>query len=384
MSITLAEVMNNEVVALRMSRGKLLGALAKVQSVVERRNTIPILGNIKLAMTGSTVTFSATDMDLEVCEKADCTVEYPGSLTLPALMLYDIVRKLPEAEVNITSQESGGRAMITSGSAKFTLPTLPAQDFPSISDGDFVNSFTLTVAQTARLFAKTAFAMSTEETRYYLNGIYLHVYGDEGAQVLRAVSTDGHRLAKVEVAMPVGAGGMPGVIIPRKAVVELRKLLEQSSGDVNISLAANKIKFSMGNTVLVTKIIDGSYPDYERVIPSANDKIMEVSPKALSAAVDRVSTIAADKVRAVKFMMDKGALNLISSSPEMGTATETLDVTYGAEAMEIGFNARYVMEVLAQIDGETAQMVLADGAAPALVRDVADVSCSYVLMPMKI
>jgi DNA polymerase-3 subunit beta len=235
-----------------------------------------------------------------------------------------------------------------------------------------------------RLIDRTRFAISTEETRYYLNGIYVHAAKSNEVPMLRAVATDGHRLARMEIPLPEGAAGMPGVIVPRKTVIELRKLLDEMDQDVSVALSDTKIRFSFGTTVLTSKLIDGTFPDYDRVIPTGNDRILEVECKPFAEAVDRVSTISNEKSRAVKLAIDRGSLTLSATSPENGTATEELEVSYAAQPLEIGFNARYLLDIAEQIEGEGARFAMSDAASPTIVRDTADASALYVLMPMRV
>lgn len=368
---------------LAIDRAVLLKALGHIQSVVEKRGTIPILSNVKLSAEGGKLNLTATDMDIAVVEHVEAKVATAGATTVPAHTFYEIIRKLPDgSEVEINAEERG-KVTISAGQSRFNLSTLPVEDFPVMAEGDFSHTFTLTAAESAALIDKTRFAISTEETRYYLNGIYLHVAGDKD-KVLRAVATDGHRLARIEVAIPAGADGMPGVIIPRKTIAEFKKLLEGEVGEVQMSVSDSKIRFVCGGAVLVSKLIDGTFPDYDRVIPSANDKILEIDSKAFSQAVDRVSVIASDKSRGVKLKVEKGKLTLSANSAEHGAASETLEVKYGADPMEIGFNSRYLLDMMGQIEGETAQFVLADSQSPALVRDSADIGALYVVMPMRV
>lgn len=366
-----------------IDRSVILKALGHIQSVVEKRGTIPILSNVKLSGEGSTLNLTATDMDIAIVESVAAQVELAGATTVPAHTFYEIIRKLPDGALVEIESNDAGKVSINAGQSSFTLSSLPVADFPVMAEGDFSHNFTLAKAELLALVDKTRFAISTEETRYYLNGIYLHVAGDTD-KVLRTVATDGHRLARIEVALPAGAAGIPGVIIPRKTIAELKKLLENEVSEVQISVSESKIRFVCGNAVLVSKLIDGTFPDYDRVIPSANDKILEVSASLFSSAVDRVSVIASDKSRGVKLKIQKGKLTLSANSPENGTASEDLDVQYGADALEIGFNSRYLLEMMAQIEGETAQFVLADSASPALVRDSADIGALYVVMPMRV
>lgn len=368
-----------------IERSHLLKSLGHVQSVVEKRGTIAVLSNVKIDARTDSVSFTATDMDIAVVEKCTASISKNGSMTVAAHTFYDIVRKLPEgAQVEIATSADGGKVSIKSGQSRFSLACLPVDDFPVMTEGEFAHNFSLKSAECLSIVEKPSFAISTEETRYYLNGIYLHPAGNGDGKVLRAVATDGHRLARIEVALPAGADGMPGVIIPRKAIYELRKLLEEGEGDVQVSVSDTKIRFIYNNAVLVSKLIDGNFPDYERVIPVNNDKIMEVDCKLFTTAVDRVSVISSEKSRAVKFQLESGKLTLSASSPEHGTATEEIDVTYSAAKIEVGFNSRYLLDMMQQIEGDTAQFLLNDGASPAIVRDTADVGALYVIMPMRV
>lgn len=375
----------NKIMKIIIERAALLKALGHVQSVVERRGTIPILSNVKIEAAADVLYLTATDMDIAVVERASATVSEPGHTTVPAQTFYEIVRKLPEgSQVEIARVPDASKLVIRAGSSRFSLATLPVEDFPVMTEGDLPYSFRITATECNALIDKTKFAVSTEETRYYLNGIYLHAAENQGIGVLRSVATDGHRLARIEVALPAGAAGMPGVIIPRKTIGEIKRLTEDGVTHVDISLSESKIRFTCGNAVLVSKLIDGTFPDYERVIPSGNDKIMEVDGKAFTKAVDRVSTIASEKTRGIRLAIAQGKLTLSSDSPEHGTATEEVDVNYAADPVEIGFNSRYLLDMMSQIEGDIVQFVLADSTAPALVRDTADVSALYVVMPMRV
>jgi len=368
-----------------VERAPLLKSLGHVQSVVEKRGTIAVLSNVKIECKGESIELTATDMDLAIIEKIPATCSKNGAITVPAHMLYDIVRKLPEgAQIECSTNDEGAKMTIRSGQSRFSLGCLPIEDFPVMADGDLTHNFSLKSAECMALVQKPSFAISNEETRYYLNGIYLHATGSGANKVLRAVATDGHRLARIEVALPAGANGMPGVIVPRKAIHEVKKLVESGEGDVQISLSDSKIRFVFGNSVLVSKLIDGNFPDYERVIPSGNDKILEVDCKIFAQAVDRVSVISSEKSRAIKLQIESGKLTLSANSAEHGTASEEIDVTYSAVPMEIGFNSRYMLEMMSQIEGDTAQFLLNDSASPAIVRDTADVGSLYVIMPMRV
>jgi DNA polymerase-3 subunit beta len=363
-----------------IERATLLKSLGHVQSVVERRNTIPILSNVLIeAREDGSLRLMATDLDLQVDESVPANVTQPGATTVSAHTLFDIVRKLPEgSQVELTAAE--GKMQIVAGRSRFNLSTLPRDDFPVIAEGELPTKFELPAATLRQIIEKTRFAISSEETRYYLMGIFLHTVDDQ----LRAAATDGHRLARITVPRPDGAEGMPDVIVPRKAVAELYRLLEELEGTVEISLSPTKVRFGLGSAILTSKLIDGTFPDYNRVIPTANDKLLKLDPKSFSAGVDRVSTIASEKTRAVKISVDRDKVTLSVTSPENGVATEELAADYGSDGIEIGFNARYLLDILSEIDGDTVEVHLADAAAPTLLRENDKSNALYVLMPMRV
>ncbi|MCF6221213.1 MAG: DNA polymerase III subunit beta [Robiginitomaculum sp.] len=363
-----------------MERAALLGALGHVQNVVERRNTIPILSNVLMTAENSTISFVATDLDIEISEQAAADVSAPGDMTAPAHTLYDIARKLPDgAEVSLAIG-ADGRLEVNAGRSQFVLPLLPAGDFPKMTADGFTHNFALGAAELIRLIDKTKFAISTEETRYYLNGIYMHDIDDK----LRCVATDGHRLALCEMAAPDGAGGMPGIIIPRKTVAELRRLIDGLSETIEISVSEAKIRFTVGSAVLTSKLIDGTFPDYDRVIPKGGDKQLVIDNGVFASAVDRVSTISAEKSRSIKLSLEGDNLTLAVNNPEHGNAVEDLMVDYGAEELEIGFNAKYLLDVTAQIEARDVHFHLSDPASPALVKDPDDPGALFVLMPLRV
>jgi DNA polymerase-3 subunit beta len=340
---------------------------------------------VRLDAQGGRLTLGATDMDLELVEATEAQVKRDGLTTAPAHMLYDIVRKLHDgAQVELDASGDRGALVLRSGRSTFTLTCLPAEDFPLMSGGSVSHEFSLSADDLRSLVDRTRFAISTEETRYYLNGIYLHAARSGDVDVLRAVATEGHRWARVELPLPEGGEGMPGIIVPRKTVQELRKLLDEADGLVSIGLSDSKIRFAVGESVLTSKLIDGTFPDYERVVPLSNDKILDVECKQFAEAVDRVSTISTEKSRAVKLTLDRGSLILSASSAENGTASEELEVAYAAAAIEIGFNSRYLLDIAAQIEGDGVQFSMADAGSPTIVRDAGDQSALYVLMPMRV
>ncbi|MBV8524661.1 MAG: DNA polymerase III subunit beta [Acetobacteraceae bacterium] len=372
---------------LQAERAALLKALAHVQSVVEKRNTIPILANVMLTVRGEKLTLTATDMEIAIIEEAPATVSRNGACTAPAATLYEIVRKLPDgALVELDYPDADEQLGLRAGRYHTSLVVLPTEDFPSMTAGTLPHRFSLQAKVLRELIDRTRFAISTEETRYYLNGIYMHVAESEERRVLRAVATDGHRLARVEEELPPGAGSMPGVIIPRKTVTELRKLIDESNDLVEIALSDTRIQFQAGPVTLTSKLIDGTFPEYERVIPRDNDKVLRVGKKDFSEAVARVAAISFERSRPVKLSLARDLLVLSAVSPEQGTATEELDtdrVKYEASPLEIGFQARYLSDITDQIRGEV-EFRFADGSAPTVVRDAGDASALYVLMPIRV
>jgi DNA polymerase-3 subunit beta len=368
-----------------LERSNLLKSLNHVHRVVERRNTIPILSNVLLNAEGASLEMKATDLDLEVTEATPANVEQGGATTVPAHLLYDIVRKLSEgAEVMLKTDESGSTMAVISGRSSFKLQCLPQADFPQLSAGSFSHIFRLDSTALKSLIENTQFAISTEETRYYLNGIFMHTHEEGGKLKLRAVATDGHRLARAEIDAPAGSEGMPGIIIPRKTVSELQKLVDDPDVAVTIELSDTKIRFTIGSVVLTSKLIDGTFPDYERVIPTGNDKKLVLDRQSFAAAVDRVSTISSERGRAVKMSIAEGQVTLTVNNPDSGSATEELAADYSSDPIDIGFNAKYLLDVAAQLDGSEARFMLADAGSPTLIQDTADDDTLYVLMPMRV
>jgi len=370
---------------LSIERATLLKAVSQAQSVVERRNTIPILANVLIEAEGASVSFRATDLDIEVVDRAPAMVERAGATTVSAVMLHEIVRKLPDgALVSLTDDQRTGRLTVEAGRSTFALATLPREDFPVMASSEYQTNFCAKAGDLRRLFEKTKFAISTEETRYYLNGVYMHVAESPEGRMLRCVATDGHRLARVDAPLPEGAAGMPGVIVPRKTVNELRKLLEDDAADIAISVSETKVRFATAEMALTSKVIDGTFPDYSRVIPLNNTKRMEVDASDFAKAVDRVATVSSERARAVKMTLEEDRLTLTVNSPESGMAQEELVVAYGDERLEIGFNAKYLLEIASQIDRENAVLMFNASGDPALVREGSDTSAVYVVMPMRV
>src|ERR1700722_1325003 len=371
----------------KADRATLMKSPAHVQNVVEKRNTIPILANVLLAVRDGKLTIAATDLEIALVEEVVAQTMRDGAITVPASTLYEIVRRQPD-NVEIELDHPGGDAPLALRAGRYatSLVGLSVDEFPKLDVGKLSHQFVLSAQELRGLIDRTRFAISTEETRYYLNGIFLHAAESEAGPVLRAVATDGHRLARVEEPLPAGAKAMPGVIIPRKTVTELRKLLDEVSTEADVALSETRIQFTIGTMRLTSKLIDGTFPDYDRVIPRGNDKILRVEKKDFNDAVGRVSAISAEKHRPVKLSLAKDLLVISASSPEQGMASEELGaelIDYQFGPLEIGFQARYLSDVTDQIRGKV-EFVFADGAAPTLVRDQDDQSAVYVLMPMRV
>jgi len=368
-----------------IERGTLLKAVAQAQSVVERRNTIPILANVLIEAEGERVQFRATDLDIEIVDFATAQVERAGATTVSAVMLHEIVRKLPDgALVTLSEDATSGRLAVQAGRSHFNLATLPKEDFPVMASAEYTSNFSAPAATLRRLFDKSKFAISTEETRYYLNGVYMHVSEVDGGPVLRCVATDGHRLARIDADLPEGAAEMPGVIVPRKTVGELRKLLEDDDMKIAVSVSETKVRFATPDITLTSKVIDGTFPDYTRVIPQGNTRRLEVDAGEFAQAVDRVATVSSERSRAVKLALDEDRLVLSVNAPDSGAAEEELAVAYGDERLEIGFNAKYLLEIASQVDRENAVFLFNSSGDPTLMREGNDTSAVYVVMPMRV
>lgn len=372
---------------LKVDRTILLKALAHIQSVAEKRNTIPILANVLIEVQDGQMTLTATDMEIAIVETIQAESLENGAVTAPASILYEIVRKLPDsAIIELTHTSIDMPLSLRAGKYVTSLNVLDVEEFPSMTSGDFPHNFQISTEVLRKLIEQTRFAISTEETRYYLNGIYFHITNSENENKLCAVATDGHRLAKVECTMPEGAENILGIIIPRKTIYEIYKLLEEAEENIQIMLSDTRIQLNFGSVTLTSKLIDGTFPEYERVIPKNNTKVLRVGKQDFATAVARVAAISMERSRPVKLSLDNNSLVLSASSVDQGNAKEELDgsqVQYESTPLEIGFQARYLNDITDQIDNQV-EFILADNSAPTIVRDVDDPSALYVLMPMRV
>lgn len=368
-----------------IERTNFLKTLGHVQSIVEKRNTIPVLSNVRIEAKDGNISFKATDMDIEITEIVEANISEEGATTAPAHMLYDIARKLSEgSEIELTYQDEKGALSLSSGRSKFSLSTIGIEDFPLISGDDLPIKFEIDKEELKTLIDRTQFSASVEEARYYLNGLYVHAKNEGETKVLRVVATDGHRLACAESPLPEGAEKLEGVIIPRKSVLEIRKLLDDASIDnIVMALSENKVRISFENVTLTSKLIDGTFPDYERVIPTDNDKVLEVNVKELSAAVDRVSVVT-ERSRGIRLITDTNHVTVAASNAELGNATEELEAKYDKESIDTGYNFRYLLDILTQIKGDEVRFSLSGNTSATVINDTSDTSAIYVLMPMRI
>jgi DNA polymerase-3 subunit beta len=359
---------------------ELLRELQLFQGIVERKNTIPILANVLMEARGDEVRMLATDLEVALRSRCQASVAKGGSLTLPAKKLYEIVKALPETDVRIQEEKNGVKVAADRFDSR--MQTLPREDFPTLPDASGKARATLPRAALKEMVAKTQFAITGEDTRYFLNGAKFVLTPES----LTLVATDGHRLALVEVPHQVGVSEEVGVILPKKTLLELGKLLVESDGEVLFETGENHLFFDIGGRVLISRVIDGQFPAYERVIPKNNDKEIEFERERLTSAVKRVALLSNERSRAVKFEITKGKVDVMSSSSEFGEAREELPVEYAGAAVTISFNAQYVLDFLNVVDTDGVLLSLKDEVSQAVMRPVGaeGYSYTYVIMPMRI
>ena len=372
----------------KINSSDLLKALSHIHGIVEVRHTLPILSNIILNAKDNELTLSSTNLDIYCADKIKSEVSIAGEISVSAVTFFEIVKRLPPgSEVVMTMEEGENEIKLKCGRSKFNLSTLKTDDFPIISDNDLSTNFVLSADELIRIIDKTKFAVSNEETRYYLNGIFLHKADRNSIQFLRAVATDGHRLAQYDIPLPQGAEDLTGIIIPKKTIFELRKVLDDANGDVSISLNENKIKFNFNDLKIISKVIDGTFPDYTKVIPQNNNKNFKTNNNELKNAIDRVSAVAANeesKSKAIKLSLENNKLNLSVESQSKGSANEIIDISYDGDKVDIGFNSKYIIDICNEVDGEEVDISLLDSVSPAIILDKTDENLFFVLMPMRI
>lgn len=367
---------------LTINQKALTKALAAAGRVAPKNTTIPIISHVHFeAKTPNIVSIRATDLDIEITCLTDARVEQGGAVCVPAAAFRDISNKLNDG-ADIRLELDDARLSIKAGRSRFHLATLPANDWPEIVGNKTSHEFDIQSKALGAMIAKVSFAMSNEQTRYYLNGVYMHPVDD--GTVLRMVATDGHRLSRVDCRAPAGSEKITGVIIPRKTIAEVERLLKDAPPDIVVCLAENFIRFEIGATVLASKLVDGTFPDYPRVIPKDTSKKARIDSALLSAAVARVSTIQTDRGRSVKFEFDGETLGLFASNADMGDASDEIACEWSSEKFSVGFNAQYVTEIISAIGGEKLTMKFVDPGSPAIFTNEDDESLLTVLMPMRV
>ena len=372
----------------RVNSTDLLKALSHIHGIVEVRHTLPILSNIIITTNDNSLSLSSTNLDIFCSDDLEAEVSQNGSTSVSASTFYEIVKRLPSgSEIHASLSEEDSTLVLKCGRSKFNLTTISPDDFPKISHDDLNIQFVLSATELKRMIDKTKFAISNEETRYYLNGVFLHQTQKNSIDILRAVATDGHRLAQYDIPLPQGAKDMNGIIIPKKMIQELRRVLDDANGDINIQLNENKIKFSFNNMQIISKVIDGTFPDYTKVIPQSNDKSITTNNDELKKAIDRVSAVAINeetKSKAIKLIIESNKISLSVDSTSRGSAIEEIDLEYNSEKVEIGFNSRYLIDICNEIDGDKINLKFLNSTSPAIILDNTDENLFFVLMPMRI
>ena len=372
----------------RVNSTDLVKALSHIHGIVEVRHTLPILSNIIISANDDILSLSSTNLDIFCSDSISAEINKSGITSVSASTFYEIVKRLPNgSDIQITLSDEDSTLVLKCGRSKFNLTTISPEDFPKISTDDLSVKFVLSVTELKRMIDKTKFAISNEETRYYLNGVFLPQTQKDSIDILRAVATDGHRLAQYDIPLPQGAKEMNGIIIPKKMIQELRRVLDDASGDINIELNENKIKFSFNNIQIISKVIDGTFPDYTKVIPQSNDKTLTMNNDELKKSIERVSAVAINeevKSKAIKLFIESNKMMLNVDSSSRGSAVEEIDLDYDKDKVEIGFNSRYLIDICNEIDGEKITLKLLDSASPAIILDESDENLFFVLMPMRI
>ena len=360
------------------ARESILGLLQSVIGVVERRQTMPVLANVLLVVKGDQVSITATDLEVELVAKGAADVQQGGEITIPGRKLLDIIKALPDA-AQVTVSVEGERATVRSGKSRFTLSTLPASEFPTVEDIRAQQSLTIGQAALKKLLEKTHFSMAQQDVRYYLNGMLLESDG----KILKTVATDGHRLAYCEAEMDSPSSGVQQVIVPRKGVLELQRLLT-GEDSVELVIGTNHIRAQIGSIRFTSKLIDGRFPEYGRVIPTSPTKTVGADRDVLRAALQRAAILSNEKYRGIRLSVKEGVLTLQSHNPEHEEAEEEIDVAYSGDEMEIGFNVNYLLDALAAIDGQQVELGLTDANNSCLLTAPSVPQAKYVVMPMRL
>jgi DNA polymerase-3 subunit beta len=360
-------------------REAILSPLQAVIGVVERRQTMPILANVLLSAKGGRLAVTATDLEVELVATSEVDVQRNGEVTVPGRKLLDICRALPEgAEITLTLD--GERMSVRARKSRFTLSTLPASEFPTVEEINAQQSLKVPQKDFKRLLEKTHFSMAQQDVRYYLNGLLL----ETSAKSLRSVATDGHRLALCDVELPEGAKSGQQVIVPRKGVLELQRILGHEEQILDLAIGVNHIRVQIGDIRFTSKLIDGRFPEYSRVIPNDPPRVVTAVRDDLRLALQRAAILSNEKYRGIRFAVKPNLLTIQSHNPEQEEAEEEVEVTYEGEELEIGFNVNYLMDALAAVEGPEVQVCLTDGNSSCLIRSSADSGARFVVMPMRL
>ena len=372
---------------LTLSKLDFVKSLSFIQNIVESKSTIPVLTNVLLEAKQGRLHLSGTDMDMTISDKIKIkNIEEEGTTCVPAHILYNVIKELSDDKpVNLSYDKNNKKLYVTSFKSKFTFSCLSKDDFPVLTTENYKTSFLLKSSILKEMIDKTYFAISNEETRYYLNGIFFHTIKLNNKFFLRSIATDGHRLAQCETISPAAANNIFSTIIPKKLIFELRKLIDEVEDEIKIDLSERKIKFSFGETVLISKLIDGKFPDYEKVIPKDTKNSLSIDRKIFLESINRIATISSEKSKAIKLNLNRNKLTISANNlEEGGSGIEEIEINYNGPTLDIGFNAGYLKEIIHQFNGKEVTILFSDSTAPTIIKDIAKTETLYVLMPMRV
>ena len=372
---------------LTLSKLDFVKSLSFIQNIVESKSTIPVLTNVLLEAKQGRLHLSGTDMDMTISDKIKIkNIEEEGTTCVPAHILYNVIKELSDDKpVNLSYDKNNKKLYVTSFKSKFTFSCLSKDDFPVLTTENYKISFLLKSSILKEMIDKTYFAISNEETRYYLNGIFFHTIKLNNKFFLRSIATDGHRLAQCETISPAAANNIFSTIIPKKLIFELRKLIDEVENEIKIDLSERKIKFSFGETVLISKLIDGKFPDYEKVIPKDTKNSFSIDRKIFLESINRIATISSEKSKAIKLNLNRNKLTISANNlEEGGSGIEEIEINYNGPTLDIGFNAGYLKEIIHQFNGKEVTILFSDSTAPTIIKDIAKTETLYVLMPMRV
>ena len=362
-------------------------SLASVENIVEGKTTIPILSNVLLEAKQGRLCLSATDMDMMISDKVKVkNIDIEGSTSVPAHILYNVIKELnKDKPIELSYNESNKKLHLSSFKSKFTFSCLPKDEFPILSTENYKISFLLSSNVLKEMIDQTYFAISSEESRYYLNGIFFHTVKLNNKFFLRSIATDGHRLAQSQTIAPTAANNIFNTIIPKKLIFELRKLIDDVETDIKIDLTERKIRFSFNETIIVSKLIDGKFPDYEKVIPKNTSNAFSINRKKFLESINRISTISSDKSKAIKLNLNKNKLTISANNlEEGGSGIEEIEISYNGPSLDIGFNGSYLKEIINQLNSKEITILFSDSTAPTIIKDESKSETLYVLMPMRV